>query len=189
MNSVFVKILSVLLALIMSISLCACDGSKKEEPTKRPQGSPPPISKDGYYGLGDVVNIQGIVYPLTGAKKSYGKDPQERVGEGDIFICLEFDVENFTTFDFGLGSIGLFSSYDNVSVKSQDTMAKRVFGDRTMPTVLKAGEKKSFTACYRIPEDFGFFQIDFAILVLSSMHVGLKIPAEDFELVDLNKKQ
>ncbi|MBR2874633.1 MAG: hypothetical protein IKC00_02260, partial [Clostridia bacterium] len=62
MNSVFIKFLSVLLALIMSISLCACDGGKKVEPTKRPQGSPPPISQDGYYGVGDVINIDGIVY-------------------------------------------------------------------------------------------------------------------------------
>ena len=111
---------------------------------------------------------------------------QERVNEGYIFISIEFQVENFTGFDFGLGSIGLFSSYDNVSVKSQDTMAKRVFGDRAMPGKLRSGEIQTFTACYRVPEDFGFFQIDFAILVLSAMHVGVKIPAEDFVLVELS---
>ncbi len=188
MKIVFIKILSIILALIMSISLCACDGSKKVEPTKRPQGSPPPISQDGYYGVGDVVNIDNIVYTVLSAKKSYGRGLQERVNEGYIFISIEFQVENFTGFDFGLGSIGLFSSCDNVSIKSQDTMAKRVFGDRAMPGKLKNGEIKTFTACYRVPEDFKVFQIDFAILVLKSMQVGLKIPAEDFELVDFNKK-
>ena len=55
-----------------------------------------------------------------------------------------------------------------------------------MPGKLRSGEIKTFTACYRVPEDFGFFQIDFAILVLSAMHVGLKIPAEDFVLVELS---
>jgi len=186
MKSVFIKFLSILLALIMSISLCACDGSKKEEPTKRPQGSPPPISENGYYGVGDVINIDNIVYTVLSAQKSYGRGLQERVNEGYIFISIEFQVENFTGFDFGLGSIGLFSSCDNVSIKSQDLMARRVFGDRAMPGKLKNGEIQTFTACYRVPEDFKVFQIDFAILVLKSMQVGVKISAEDFELVELS---
>ena len=55
-----------------------------------------------------------------------------------------------------------------------------------MPGKLRSGEIQTFTACYRVPEDFKVFQIDFAILVLKSMQVGIKIPSEDFELVELS---
>ncbi|MBR6692738.1 MAG: hypothetical protein IKL61_02170, partial [Clostridia bacterium] len=90
MKRTFLRALSILLAVIMCISLCACDDGKKEEPTKRPQGSPPPISQNGYYGVGDVINIDNIVYTVLSAQKSYGRGLQERVNEGYIFISIEF---------------------------------------------------------------------------------------------------
>ena len=147
------KILSLLLAMVVVLSLVACsDAPKKEtyQPEATTQAATP---KDETFGINEVAVFEDMKIVATEITESKGDDffnPEK----GKIFVGVHFEIENTSDEEQSISSLLMFDGYvDDVKCDYSFTAAC-AFDEGTLDGTILPGKKLVGWYALEVPENW-----------------------------------
>ena len=166
------KILSVVMACILLLGLCACSS----EPTlvgTTPTGSntgteTPTTSNDKVFKLGDSVELNDIVIKFVDLTESTGAQ-FSKPAEGNVFILCEFEITNNSKEELAVSSMLSFEAYCDDYACEYSLSALMAKGNKDqLDGSVAAGKKMKGVIGYEVPTDWKELEIQFTPDILST---------------------
>ena len=152
------KILCVLLAILMLVSLAACD--LDTAPGKEVGGSQAtPEKKDETFGLNETAVFKTLKFTATEIKESYGETyfaPES----GKVFVGVKFTIENISDEDQSISSILLFEAYVDDVKCSESFTAAMAFNSEMLDGTIAPGKKLVGWYPLEVPENWSSIELN-----------------------------
>ena len=138
-ESIMKKILCYLLAILMLVSLSACDlDTAPGKETSASQAAS--ASKDETFGLNETAVFKTLKFTAMEIKESYGAT-YNTPESGKVFVGVKFTIENISDEDQIISSLLLFDAYaDDVKCMESFT-ASMAFGSELLDGTIAPGKK------------------------------------------------
>ena len=152
------RILSMLLAVVLSFSFAACVAD--DSPTKE-QGEAAQTQnvKEETFGLNDTAVFSDMKFTATEVKESYG-DEFFTPENGNVFVGVKFTVENISDEDVVVSSLLLFEGYAD-DVKCEYSFAAAcAFDEGTLDGDIAPGKKLVGWYALEVPENWSSIELD-----------------------------
>lgn len=143
------------------------EDAEKAEPTKsstasttvetEPPKTEPPKTE---YSVGDKVELNDIVVTLVNVTESNGST-YNKPADGNVFILLEFTIENNSKKDISVSSIMSFESYVDDYTANMSFSAQLETDKNQLDGTVAAGKKMNGVIGYEVGKDFKEFEIRF----------------------------
>ena len=166
------KILSVVMACILLLGLCACS-SKPTLVGTTPTGSntgteTPTTSNDKVFKLGDSVELDDIVIKFVDLTESTGVQ-FSKPAEGNVFILCEFEITNNSKEELAISSMLSFEAYCDDYTCEYSLSALMAKGNKDqLDGSVAAGKKMKGVIGYEVPTDWKELEIQFTPDILST---------------------
>lgn len=162
------KTLCVIIGVITAILLCGCI-SLNDKPTKETgqQTQSEKTVKDDEFGIGDTAVFKNIKITATNIEEQMGSEffqPED----GNIFVGIDFEIENISDETQSISSILLFDAYADDVKCNYSVSANVVFGNSSLDGELAAGKKMVGTYALEVPKDWEKIDLEIASEWLSN---------------------
>lgn len=166
------KIVSLIMACILLLGLCACSGEPTlvgTTPTGSNAGSETPTTNDEkVFKLGDSVELDDIVIKFLDVTESTGVQFSEPA-EGKVFILCEFEITNNSKEELAISSMLSFEAYCDDYACEYSLSALMAKGDKEqLDGSIAAGKKMKGVVGYEVPTDWKELEIQFTPNVLEN---------------------
>lgn len=126
------------------------------------------------YSIGDTAESNGVKVTLVNAETGHGSQ-YLTPSAGNIFVTLEFEIENDSSSDINVSSIASFEAYcDDYSVTESIT-AVTLSDKSTLDGNVAAGKKMNGVISYEVPEDWQNLEVTFSPSFWSNHSVTFEV--------------
>lgn len=126
------------------------------------------------YSIGDTAESDGVKVTLVNAETGHGSQ-YLTPSAGNIFVTLEFEIENDSSSDINVSSIASFEAYcDDYSVTESIT-AVTLSDKSTLDGNVAAGKKMNGVISYEVPEDWQNLEVTFSPSFWSNHSVTFEV--------------
>ena len=126
------------------------------------------------YSIGDTAESNGVKVTLVNAETGHGSQ-YLTPSAGNIFVTLEFEIENDSSSDINVSSIASFEAYcDDYSVTESIT-AVALSDKSTLDGNVAAGKKMNGVISYEVPEDWQNLEVTFSPSFWSNHSVTFEV--------------
>ena len=169
------KIIALVMACLLLLSLCACEtgpslvgttptGNNSNNTTTEATSAP----SDKTFKVGDVVELNDVVVSFIGVTESSGSEffkPED----GNIYVLCEFEIANNSKEELAISSIMNFKAYcDDYSCEYSLGALMEKGNKEQLDGSIAAGKKMKGVVGYEIPADWNELEIQFTANILSS---------------------
>lgn len=131
------------------------------------------------YSIGDTAESNGVKVTLVNAETGHGSQ-YLTPSAGNIFVTLEFEIENDSSSDINVSSIASFEAYcDDYSVTESIT-AVTLSDKSTLDGNVAAGKKMNGVISYEVPEDWQNLEVTFSPSFWSNHSVTFEVKSNWF---------
>ena len=124
--------------------------------------------------IGDTAESDGVKVTLVNAETGHGSQ-YLTPSAGNIFVTLEFEIENDSSSDINVSSIASFEAYcDDYSVTESIT-AVALSDKSTLDGNVAAGKKMNGVISYEVPEDWQNLEVTFSPSFWSNHSVTFEV--------------
>lgn len=120
-------------------------------------------TKSSTYGVGEILDINGVNIVLESVEKSYGdKDEEFSISapeEGKIFVICNFYVENNSDGDFNINSFDFNAYEDDFSIHEYIFVSG--LGIEELIGTASPGKKIKGSLVYEVSEDFKELELEY----------------------------
>lgn len=151
------RIMSCLLAVMMLMSLTACD--LDSAPVKEP-GTSQSVSggEEETFALNDTAVFKTLKFTATEMKETAG-DTYFTPASGNVFVGVKFTIENVSDAEQTVSSLMMFEAYTD-DVKSQYSFsAVCAFGSETLDGNIAPGKKLEGWYAIEVPENWEIIEL------------------------------
>lgn len=165
------KIISLVLACLLVLSLCACvdDGPTLVGNNNSGNETTTTGSNDNkVFKPGDSVELNDVVVTFVGITKSTGSQ-FNKPADGKVYVLCEFEIANNSKEDLVVSSMMSFEAYcDDYSCNTSfGALVEKGDKDQLDGTVT-AGKKMKGVIGYEVPTDWKELEIQYAPDILSN---------------------
>ena len=133
----------------------------------------------GSCGIGDTAESNGVKVTLVNAETGHGSQ-YLTPSAGNIFVTLEFEIENDSSSDINVSSIASLEAYcDDYSVTESIT-AVTLSDKSTLDGNVAAGKKMKGVISYEVPEDWQNLEVTFSPSFWSNHSVTFEVKSNWF---------
>lgn len=126
------------------------------------------------YSIGDTAESNGVKVTLVNAETGHGSQYLTH-SAGNIFVTLEFEIENDSSSDINVSSIASFEAYcDDYSVAESIT-AVTLSDKSTLDGNVAAGKKMNGVISYEVPKDWQNLEVTFSPSFWSNHSVTFEV--------------
>lgn len=158
-RGIFMKrILMVLCAVCMLFCMNACSGAS-DLPQKSTASEPSAAAKDEVFEVGEAASFKSLKITALELQESDGTDffvPEE----GNVFVGVNFEIENISEEEQAISSLLLFDAYANDIKCAYSLSANVVFGDGTLDGSLAPGKKLVGWYAVEVPRDWQQLELE-----------------------------
>lgn len=164
------KFVSILFTLCILFSLSACTSDnqpKKEVKSEAGEDSNTSQSKEEVFGLNETATFENFKITALNMEESSGQmfsEPEE----GNIFVGVNFEIENISEETQNMSSLLLFDAYADDVKCSYSLSANIVFGDGTLDGEISPGKKLVGWYAVEVPADWQALELEVKANWLSS---------------------
>lgn len=113
------------------------------------------------YGLNEPAELRGIKATMIGISESTGTEFNKPT-DGNVFIIVEFEIENNSTKELSISSLMDFDAYcDDYAVSDSISASVAAEGKDTLNGTVAPGKKLNGILGYEVPTDMKVLEIDF----------------------------
>lgn len=148
------KIFSLLLGVVLVVSLAACD---LEQPSKEENQSKPvaesSVEKEDTFSLNETAVFSNLKFTANEIKESNGEGfftPDD----GNVFVAVNFTVENISDEEQNISSILLFDAYVDDEKCEYSVNANCAFDSGTLDGSIAPGKKMTGWYALEVPKDW-----------------------------------
>lgn len=166
------KIVSLVMACILLLGLCACSSEPSLVGTTPVESTPavetPTTGGDKVFKLGDTVELDNVIVSFTDIVTSTGSE-FNKPADGNVFVLCEFEITNNSTKELSVSSMLSFEGYcDDYSCEySIGALMERGNKDQLDGSVA-AGKKMKGVIGYEVPSDWKELEIQYTLDILSN---------------------
>ena len=143
-------------------------------PVLPPPSTPTVTHAPSVYSIGDTAESNGVKVTLVNAETGHGSQ-YLTPSAGNIFVTLEFEIENDSSSDINVSSIASFEAYcDDYSVTESIT-AVTLSDKSTLDGNVAAGKKMNGVISYEVPEDWQNLEVTFSPSFWSNHSVTFEV--------------
>ena len=154
----------------------ATDGTAAEsEPAS---AAPEPEKETTSFGVGEMADQNNVCVTLVSAQESDGGNYMTPA-EGNVFMLLEFEIENNTNADIAVSSMVSFEAYhDDYSMQESLTATASQTGKSTLDGTVAAGKKMNGVIGYEVPADWQEIEVRYSPSFWNNRAVTFIVPKE-----------
>lgn len=128
------------------------------------------------YTVGETAEDHDIKVTLVSAEQSTGSQ-YLTPADGNVYVVLEFEIENNSGSDIGVSSLASFEAYcDDYSVNMNLTANLLYDNKNQLDGTVAAGKKMSGVIGYEVPADFKTLEVKFSPSFWSNRAITFEIP-------------
>lgn len=153
---------------LLAFVLTACGSS---EPSATPSGStsgspsgapsaPAPAPTPKTFGIGSTQTSGSFSATLLGYRESEGKESWNKPDEGNVFVLVQFELENVSSSDATVSSILCFEAYVD-GYKIDEDFGAAMEADGTLDGTLAAGRKMKGEIGFQVPANWKTLEVVF----------------------------
>lgn len=146
-----------------SSSAASSDGSAVSDSNSSSTGTATatPTEPPTVYGIGETAESKDVKVTLLNAETSEGAQ-YVTPSDGNIFIALEFEIENDSSSDINVISIASFEAYcDDYSINESLSVNVLYDNKNTLDGSVAAGKKMNGIIGYEVPKDWKELEVTF----------------------------
>lgn len=151
-------------------------GAPAEAASGSAEAVPQPTEAPAVYGPGDTAEDNGIRVTLVNAEITTGSG-YSVAADGNIFVVLEFEVENESNTDISVSSMLSFEAYCDDYAVNQSLTPLTLYPDQSsLDGSVAAGRKLNGLIAYEVPADFQNLDVTFTPSFWGNRSVTFSIP-------------
>ncbi|MBC8546109.1 DUF4352 domain-containing protein [Clostridiaceae bacterium NSJ-31] len=117
--------------------------------------------EDGVYGLNEPAEFLGIKATMVNVSESFGTD-FIHPGDGNVFVTVEFEIENNSAKEINVSSIMSFDAYcDDYAANISLVSFAEDGGLKSLDGTIAPGKKMSGVLGYEVPKDMERLEINY----------------------------
>ncbi|MDR3311269.1 MAG: DUF4352 domain-containing protein [Oscillospiraceae bacterium] len=164
------KLIAPLLALALAAAMLAGCGATSDTPSHGDGDAPAsssPSSKDETFKLGETAVFKSLKISANKIERSGGSEYNEP-GAGNVFLGVQFTIENVSDEEQTISSYLLFEAYADDVKLDQSIWASVEFSDGTLDGSLSPGKKMTGYYAVEVPDDAEVLELEVKSSWLSS---------------------
>lgn len=171
-GGIFKWILIVIVALIIIGSV----GGNEDKPTKVSSNTNEPtantatsetVAEETTFGVGDTAEYRGVKVTLNSITENTGSQFNKPT-EGNVFLLVNFTIENNTDTDLVVSSMLSFDAYQDGYSTNMSLSALIEKSGEQLDGTIAPGKKMQGTIGYEVPATYTEFEINYQADVWSS---------------------
>ena len=152
------RILCCLMAILMLVSLTACD--LDTAPGKEAGASQAPsASKDETFNLNETAVFKTLKFTATEIKESDG-ETYNTPESGKVFVGIKFTIENISNEDQIISSLLLFDAYADDVKCTESFTAAMAFNSEMLDGTIAPGKKLIGWYAMEVPENWSKIELN-----------------------------
>ena len=169
------KIVSMVLACILLLSLCACSGEPSLVGTA-PAGNnstteAPATEANKTFKLGDSVELDDVIVTFLDVTESKGSQ-YNKPEDGNVFVLCEFEIKNNSDEELTVSSLLSFEAYcDDYSCEYSFSALLEKGNKDQLDGSVAAGKKMKGVIGYELPKDWQQLEVRYTLDLLSSSEI------------------
>ena len=149
-----------IIIVTVAISISACSSSV-DLPTKENSSTVTSTKSEGKtFGFNETATFKTLKITAKKLEESNG-DSLFKPNEGNIFVGVNFEIENISDETQNISSILLFDAYSDDVKCDYAIMANTVFGDGTLDGELSPGKKLVGWYSVEVPQEWEKIDLEF----------------------------
>lgn len=165
------KIIVLITACVLILSLCACDFEPSlvgTVPANNSDNSDTPSNSSKVFKLGDVVELSDVTVSFVDVVTSSGSDFNKPT-DGNVFVLCEFEISNNSSEELAVSSMMSFEAYCDGYSCSLSLQALMEKGNKNqLDGTIAAGKKMKGVVGYEVPADWTELEIHYTTDLLSN---------------------
>ncbi len=158
------KLLCLVVSFIMLLSLTSC---METEPTKEINGATQESASEQTFSLAETAVFETLKITATELKESSGTD-FFKPDAGNIFVGINFTIENISSEEQAISSLLLFEAYADDIKCDYSINAACAFNEGTLDGALAAGKKMVGWYAIEVPADWKNIELNVEPSLLSN---------------------
>ena len=167
------KIISILIACILLLGLCACESTPtlvdtpQNNDTLQNNNTPTETESAKVFSLGDTVELDDVVVTFLDVTQSNGST-YNKPTSGNVFVLCEFEIANNSSEELNISSMMSFSAYHDDYACEYSISALMEKGNKDqLDGSIAPGKKMKGVIGFEIPEDWNELEVHFTPDVFS----------------------
>ncbi|MBQ7876691.1 MAG: DUF5067 domain-containing protein [Clostridia bacterium] len=138
------KLVSIVLSVVLVFAFAGCSGSKVTNEAGEA------VSE---FALNETADFDGLKITAVNMEETKGKD-YFTAGEGNVFVGVEFLIENTTEEEVNMSSLLMFEAYADDMSCDYSITGTSAFGGETVDGAVASGKKLQGWYAIEVPEDW-----------------------------------
>jgi len=165
------KIVSLLMACILLLGLCACSSKPSLVSSNVPATATPTAESEKVFNLGDSVELDGVVVIFKDVSENTGSK-YNKPTDGNVFLLCEFEITNNSNEELAVSSMLSFEAYCDEYACDISISALMEKGNKEqLDGSVAPGKKMKGVVGYEVPEDWKELEVRYTIDILSSSKI------------------